>query len=390
MLELLSKYGFIIICIMVLLEELGVPMPVPTDLLIVFAGVKGAGSWTRLGLWFIVLNIASATGASGLYLICRRGGRPLVERFGRYVHLGPQQLARSEVLLQRSGWLGIAVGRAIPGLRYVTVIACGLLNVPYLRFLTAHVVGSSVYIAVFMALGAAFGPAIIARIHAPELMIRLLWLLALALGLPLLLVWLCYRGHAEHSREPSRRRLWGSVLLASFVGTTALAAAWATAAALAQLLGMPQNLNVTEELVERLLNRGLWVAVAYMVIYTMLLLLCVAVGMFYYDLLLPRLAPRGASLGRQVLGLTLLGTGLVTCVLLPLLLLRPQGVMAHLWRAGGPLLALTLGIGILDYAITTVYGRALAIAVLPSLRREPAPVVREPVLQAEEERQAAR
>src|SRR5262249_39145860 len=129
MLGLLARHSFVAICLAVFLEELGIPMPIPTDILIVFAGVAAGPSLPRLVLWFVLLSIASAVGSSGLYLAVRLGGRPLVERFGRYVHLGPDQLARAEGLLARFGWGGIAAGRAIPGLRYVTVIACGLLRV---------------------------------------------------------------------------------------------------------------------------------------------------------------------------------------------------------------------------------------------------------------------
>ena len=54
-----------------------------------------------------------------------------------------------------------------PGLRYLTVIVCGLLSVPYRRYITAHLAGSSVYIAVLLALGALFGPTILDVIHLP-------------------------------------------------------------------------------------------------------------------------------------------------------------------------------------------------------------------------------
>src|SRR5215212_3487292 len=110
MLGLLDKHSYIAIVLAVALEELGIPMPIPTDLLIVFAGVRAMGSLTKLGIWFVLLNTASSIGASGLYAIVRRGGRPLVARFGRYVHLGPEQLARSEALLARGGWGAIAIG----------------------------------------------------------------------------------------------------------------------------------------------------------------------------------------------------------------------------------------------------------------------------------------
>ena len=137
-------------------------------------------------------------------------------------HLGPEQLARAEALLSRSGWGGIAVGRATPGLHYATVISCGLLKGSYPRFVTATLVGSSVYVGAFLALGAIFGPAVLERIQLPALAVRLLWVLPLAVGLPLLMVW----GSARFGRptDPSpgalrARRSWLSRGLRAKLGT---------------------------------------------------------------------------------------------------------------------------------------------------------------------------
>jgi membrane protein DedA with SNARE-associated domain len=384
MFGLLAKHTFAAIIFAVLLEELGIPMPIPTDLLIIIAGVTAPNALAWLVLWYLLLTAASTLGASGLYAIVRRGGRPLVDRFGRYVHLGPAQLARAEALLKRSGWVGIAVGRAIPGLRYVTVIACGLLDVPYQRFVTAHIAGSSVYIIFFLLLGKLFGPAIADYIHLPGLGLHLLWLLALSVGLPLFMMWCCYRAHAQQSARnlavPSYRRGLGALLFASFTGTTALAAAWATAATLTSLLGVTRPLNVTNLLARWLLGRGLQATGAYLAIYSGLLLLCVGIGALYYEFILPRLVPRGTSLPRQVLGLVLLGIGLVGSFFVPALTTAAPNPVARWWVAGGPLLLFALGLGILGYALTTVYSRALAILVMPSLRRiapQPTDAIRE-------------
>src|SRR5215218_1508881 len=167
MLAKLAEYSLVVILLAVMVEELGIPMPIPTDVLIVFIGAVAATSVLQLGQVFIMLSVVSAIGASGLYAIVRHSGRPLVERFGRYVHLGPKQLARSEALLARGGWKAIALGRATPGLRYPTVIACGLFRISYPRFISAHLVGSAVYIAVFLVLGRIFGPAVLSWTKYP-------------------------------------------------------------------------------------------------------------------------------------------------------------------------------------------------------------------------------
>src|ERR687890_591193 len=218
MLAKLAEYSLAVDFLAVVGEELGIPMPVSPDVLIVFIGAVAATSVLQLGQFFIMLSVVSAIGASGLYAIVRHSGRPLVERFGRYVHLGPKQLARSEALLARGGWKAIALGRATPGLRYPTVIACGLLRIPYPRFISAHLVGSAVYIAVFLVLGRIFGPAVLSWLHLPELGKQLLWLLLLAVGLPLLVVFVGLRAHPRQPTHPSRRRSAGGGLLGGVTG----------------------------------------------------------------------------------------------------------------------------------------------------------------------------
>jgi membrane protein DedA with SNARE-associated domain len=368
MLGSLARHGFVAILLAVMIEEFGIPMPIPTDVQIVLAGTIAGPSLPQLGLFFVMLSAASAVGASGLYAIVRRGGRPLVERFGRYVHLGPKQLARSEALLARGGWIGIAIGRAIPGLRYPTVIACGLFKVPYPRFVIAHLAGSSVYMAVFLALGAVFGPAILERIHLPALWIRLLWLLPLALGLPLLMVWWGSRAHPRRPANPSRRRAIGAALLGGFAGATALAATWSATATASELLGASRPPTITRVLLRWLLSLGLDVTGVSPLLYTVLLSLFVGLGVAYYGLVLRYLAPHIVSLPRQVLGLTTLALGLLGAIFAPPLLVVDMESFIP-WQTGGLIVLFGIALGATSYALTVVYGRTLAIAVAPSLRR---------------------
>ncbi len=125
------------------------------------------------------------------------------------------------------------------------MVACGLFKVPYLRFVTEHLAGSSVYVAVFLVLGAVFGPEVPDRIHLPALAIRLLWLLPLAVGPPLLMVRWGSRADARPTAAPSRRRAIGVVLLRGFAGATALTATWSATATTAELLGADHPFNVT-------------------------------------------------------------------------------------------------------------------------------------------------
>jgi membrane protein DedA with SNARE-associated domain len=364
MLGVLAKHSVAAILLAVFLEELGIPMPIPTDLLIIFAGAVHAQTPMQFAGWVFALSLVSVVGASGLYGVVRRGGRPLVERYGPYVHLGPAQLARSEAWLNRHGWIAIAVGRAIPGLRYATVIACGLLNVPYRLFFMAHLIGSLIYIMLFLSIGRVFGPGIIELIHTPHGVLRLLWLVTLAVGLPLLFVWWAQRSHVRQPDQPSRLRILSAVLVASFAGATALAATWAAAAAVIELLGAAYALPPPAPLLGARLARRLSY---FPLMFSILLLLCTAISIAYYEFILPRLSPRIGTLLWQVLDMVVLGSSVVAGVVSTSFVVAPGGFPVTTWRVGMAVVIVLL-LSVVSYSVTVVYGRVLAIAVLPSFR----------------------
>src|SRR5215208_6547750 len=362
MLDRLAEYSFAIILLAVMVEELGIPMPVPTDVLIVFMGATSALSLLHLGQAFLMLSVVCAIGASGLYAIVRYSGRPLVERFGQYVHLGPKQLARSEALLARGGWKAIALGRATPGLRLAMVIACGLFRISYPRFISAHLAGSAVYIAVFLVLGRVFGPAVLDWLHLPELGKHLLWMLLLAVGLPLLVVFVGLRAHPRQPAHPSRRRSVGAVLLGSFAGAAALAATWTMVDTVATLL-----LREAHPFLDPVGLAREFGGDVYLLVHAALLLVLIGIGAAYYGLVLPYLGWCQVSLLRQTLGLTLFALGVFGAIFVCTFVVVGYASFELWWQTGGLMVLLGDVLGVGTYALITVYGRVLAIALAPSL-----------------------
>ena len=62
MVSTLARYSFLAILLAVAIEELGLPSPIPTDALIVFAGTEDGRSVSQLALFFVVLTLASGIG----------------------------------------------------------------------------------------------------------------------------------------------------------------------------------------------------------------------------------------------------------------------------------------------------------------------------------------
>ncbi len=159
---LLASHTLLVIAALIFVEELGVPSPVPSDLVMLLAGVEVAQHRQHLWIVLPVMTLATLAGASGLFVASRRVGRPFVERYGRFIHLTPGRLAAVEARLARRSFLSVVMGRLIPGLRVVTPIAAGVLGGPYIFFLPALAVGSFLYILAFTLVGVFAGPAALA------------------------------------------------------------------------------------------------------------------------------------------------------------------------------------------------------------------------------------
>jgi len=196
--------------------------------------------------------------------------------------------------------------------------------------------------------------------------------LPLALGLPLLIVRWGNRVRSRQPADPSRRRLVGAVLLGGFAGTVTLAAMLSATAAVAELFGAEHPLNVTYALLGwLLLGVELGAGVTVVLLYAILLTLLVGLATAYYELTLRYLRLHEFPLSRQALGLALLALGLLGGVFLISLFVERDASFDDLWwQAGGPMMLIGISLGVTAYAATAVYGRVLAIAVAPTVRRD--------------------
>lgn len=183
---LLERHALVVILIVIFIEEIGVPMPIPGDLMMMLAGIRAANGVYPLWLVLLLLELATVAGATGLFFLSARCGRPFVLRYGRFIHLTPAALDRAEGFLRRHGGWAIILGRLTPGMRIFTPIAAGVLGMPRRVFLPAVAVGGGIYVLVFTLLGYFFGPQAIAfldRVSIPvSALLALATLAALAFG----------------------------------------------------------------------------------------------------------------------------------------------------------------------------------------------------------------
>ena len=141
-----------------LIEEAGVPLPLPGDTLIMYAGVRSRGGDTNALLAIGLVAAAATLGSSALYWLARRGGRTALARYGRFLHLQPARVDRMEARFRRWGVWAIILGRLIPGLRTPTSVMAGLFRVPYRVFAPCTALSALLWTLCYFYLGALFEP----------------------------------------------------------------------------------------------------------------------------------------------------------------------------------------------------------------------------------------
>lgn len=148
-------------------------LPVGGELIMLYAGVLASGavaghSATLFGLTlstglssYLVLAAAGTLGylAGALvgWGIGRWGGRPLVERHGRWLHLSPRALERAERWFERRGRWAVLLGRITPLVRSFISVPAGVFEVPLPIYVPLTLLGSAIWCFAFAAAGWALG-----------------------------------------------------------------------------------------------------------------------------------------------------------------------------------------------------------------------------------------
>ncbi|HEX3688293.1 MAG TPA: DedA family protein [Solirubrobacteraceae bacterium] len=151
----LDHYGYLAITGLVLVEDFGVPVPGET-VLILGAVYAGTG---RLNIVLVALLgfCGAVIGDNAGFAIGHFGGRPLAERYGRYVFLTPERLDKATGFFERHGGKVIVIARFVEGLRQANGIIAGMTGMPWQRFLIFNAIGAALWVAVWTTVGYASG-----------------------------------------------------------------------------------------------------------------------------------------------------------------------------------------------------------------------------------------
>jgi membrane protein DedA with SNARE-associated domain len=140
-------------------------VPVGSELIMLYAGAVAGGALTGTTVHVFGSSVHSHTAAYILigcalgWWLGDLGGRALIHRYGRYIHVTDAKLARAEERFNRYDDWAVPVGLATPLVRSFVAIPAGIVRVPFVKFLLLAFVGCATFCAGLAGAGWALGTA---------------------------------------------------------------------------------------------------------------------------------------------------------------------------------------------------------------------------------------
>jgi membrane protein DedA with SNARE-associated domain len=203
--QFVLDHGYLGVFVLMVFESTA--LPVPAEVVIPPAAFWAAQG--KLNIWLVIVaaTAGSWVGSAASYWIAWKLGRPIIEKYGRFIHLSPERLKKTDAWFEEYGGGGIFVARLLPGIRHLISIPAGLFRMNFTVFSLTTIAGAGLFNAAL----AWFGMRVIgdqpALMHDPDALRKVLsakseWLIGFALvvvALYALMRWMQHRAAAKRA-----------------------------------------------------------------------------------------------------------------------------------------------------------------------------------------------
>jgi membrane protein DedA with SNARE-associated domain len=154
----ITQYGYVAIFVLVFIQELGFPNPVPNELILMFAGYLASAH--VLNFWLVILTVVLAdfVGTSILFFVFYFLDEWIFAHKPKWLPVSREKIEKISRKITKRGRFGIYLGRLIPYLRSYASIAAGLLRIRPKTFLTAVFVSAVTWSGGYAIAGYFMGP----------------------------------------------------------------------------------------------------------------------------------------------------------------------------------------------------------------------------------------
>jgi membrane-associated protein len=149
--QFIGHWGYIAIFVVVVLGNVG--LPVPEETVLAIAGYLVWRGKLRLSAVLLVGIVSAVAGDNLGYWLGRRYGGTALTRYARWVLGSPARVTSMESFMARRGPFAVFVARFFPGIRFLAGPLAGGLGMGLAPFFAANVLGAVIYVPVVVGAG---------------------------------------------------------------------------------------------------------------------------------------------------------------------------------------------------------------------------------------------
>ena len=155
-----NTIGWTGVVIIMALESANIP--IPSEVTMPLAGwlltlAKGGTLWASILEGGFFGGLGCLLGSIGSYALGAWGGRPFLEKYGRYILITPYDLEKADEWFSRWGDWASFISRLLPIVRTFISFPAGVVRVNFSRFSILTFVGSFIWCGALAAVGYVFG-----------------------------------------------------------------------------------------------------------------------------------------------------------------------------------------------------------------------------------------
>lgn len=164
-LNFLNTHQLFASSLLLFIEEAGIPIPVPGDIIIAFIGFKFSLGHLNIFETFFSLLFSIILGSTVLYTISRTLGKTMLLKLSRYIGINEEKYNLIEKEFKKFGVFVIIFGRHIPGFRIPITIFSGIFQIGYIKFISSVTLTASLWIIFYLWVGKTLGKETITILH---------------------------------------------------------------------------------------------------------------------------------------------------------------------------------------------------------------------------------
>jgi len=149
--HIVVKVGYPGVFLMVTLESTLVP--VPSELVFPFAGYLASKGVFSLWVLLVINSLGAMTGSGIGYWIGAAGGKPLLEKYGKYLLIRKHDIEKTENWFKRHGKATIFFARLVPVIRHIISLPAGVARMPLGAFFLQTFLGATLWGSFLILLG---------------------------------------------------------------------------------------------------------------------------------------------------------------------------------------------------------------------------------------------